>query len=317
MSAPSNKLARRGALGAGALGALVLGLAWTVAPTAAIGEGKDVHAEEARNHAAFKLIVEDGLNRHRLEVVDQVFAANMIDHDLPPGTPPGPAGSKAKIGAFLAAFPDIHFTFEAEIASGDKIAGRGYFTGTHKGTFNGIPATGKRVLVRFMDNWRFEGGKVVEYWGQPDVMGLLAQLGVGPGAAAAAPAGPTAGHNEVGTAFMKALRDNNVDAIVGLYAEDATYFPTDALAVKGRSAIRASFAGFLGAFTVKDAYSTEVMHLTRGDYSVSWGRWGGTLVPKAGGAPFKFEGRFTDVSKLVAGRWTYVLDHASLPAVQK
>jgi ketosteroid isomerase-like protein len=64
---------------------------------------------------------------------------------------------------------------------------------------------------------------------------------------------------------------------------------------------------------IEDASTSEVVHETRGDLSVSWGKWRGTMRPKAGGERVKFEGRFSDLSKRVAGRWVYVLDHASFP----
>ena len=49
--------------------------------------------------------------------------------------------------------------------SGDYGSPRGYFMGTHRGEFNGIPATGKPV----------------ENWVQMDMLGLMQQLGVAPG----------------------------------------------------------------------------------------------------------------------------------------
>lgn len=133
-----------------------------------------------QNKALRRRIVEEGLNKQNTKVLDELFAANLVDHDLPAGTPPGPEGSKGKIAYFKSAFPDIHFTFEGEVAEGDKVAGRGYFTGTHQGDFQGIPPTGKKINVKFMDVWRFENSKLVEYWGQPDVMGLMQQLGAIP-----------------------------------------------------------------------------------------------------------------------------------------
>jgi predicted ester cyclase len=38
----------------------------------------------------------------------------------------------------------------------DKIATRGYFTGTHSGKFMNIPATGKQVRMSYIDIWRVE-----------------------------------------------------------------------------------------------------------------------------------------------------------------
>jgi predicted ester cyclase len=130
------------------------------------------------NRSIFHRLVDEGINGRNLGVFDDLLAPDILDHDLPPGTPRGPAGTKAKLGAFIEGFPDLKLTFEAEAVEGDLVAGRGYITGTHRGVFNGIAPTGKSVKVPFMDFWRFENGRVAEYWGRPDLLGLLQQLGV-------------------------------------------------------------------------------------------------------------------------------------------
>ena len=60
----------------------------------------------------------------------------------------------------------------------------GSATGTHLGPFMGIPATGKPVELTGMTIERIAGGKRLEGWGVPDMLGLMRQLGVGPGAPA-------------------------------------------------------------------------------------------------------------------------------------
>jgi uncharacterized protein (TIGR02246 family) len=288
------------------------------AGTARVSTAKvDDAKKKLSNEAIVDNVIERALNAHNVAVLDEYFAANLVDHDLPPGTPPGPAGSKMKIGAFLAAFPDIHFTFESKVSQGDTLAGRGYFTGTQTGPLMGMPPTGKRVKVRFMDQWRFANGQVVEYWGQPDIAGMMQQLGVSAPAAPATTDKADAGHNDAGKAFVQAFRSNDPEKVAALYADDAVYFPTDQLALRGRAQIRASFVGFFAAFTVKEMHTAEVEHRTVGEISVSWGKWAGTLQPKAGGAPFTFEGRFTDISRRLDGKWLYVVDHASFPVSGK
>jgi predicted ester cyclase len=136
------------------------------------------------NKAVLHRIIEEGLNKRNWKVFDELLSANLVDHDLPPGTR-GPEGTKAKLGVFVAAFPDLKFTFEQEVIDGDWVAGRGYISGTHKGPFNGVPASGKKVKMGFMDLWRFENGKLAEYWGQPDLLGLLQQIGAVPAPAPA------------------------------------------------------------------------------------------------------------------------------------
>lgn len=129
-------------------------------------------------------IFEEGFNQNKPQVWDELIAPNYVNHDFP--TPaPGAEGFKMVAGMFLAAFPDLHATLEGAVAEGDRVATRGYFTGTHKGEFNGIPATGKSVQVKYIDVWRLENGKAVENWVQMDMVGLMQQLGVMPAPAQA------------------------------------------------------------------------------------------------------------------------------------
>ena len=90
----------------------------------------------------------------------------------------GPDGYRQFLESILAAFPDIHFTFEDFVIMGDKLAVRWSGTGTHLGTFLGIPPTGKPVKVdgMVMDKTNAEG-KAVEHWQLSDNLDLLAQIG--------------------------------------------------------------------------------------------------------------------------------------------
>jgi predicted ester cyclase len=55
----------------------------------------------------------------------------------------------------IAAFPDLRMVPEDVIVSGDKAVARVRVTGTHKGPFVGISATGRRVEVQLIDIIRF------------------------------------------------------------------------------------------------------------------------------------------------------------------
>lgn len=81
---------------------------------------------------------------------------------------------------FFGAFPDIAHTFEDVLVDGQQVVTRGYFTGTHKGPFQGLPPTGQRVKVDFIHIDRVEDGCLVEHWGQADLAAIFAQLGVTP-----------------------------------------------------------------------------------------------------------------------------------------
>jgi len=67
-----------------------------------------------------------------------------------------------------AGFPDLSITVEDVMTEGDKVAARVVMRGTHRGEFQGISPTGKRVEVRAMDMFRISDGKIVEHWGHAD-----------------------------------------------------------------------------------------------------------------------------------------------------
>ena len=131
------------------------------------------------NTALVRRVFEEVFNRRHAGAIDELIAPNYINHDIP-APAPGIEGFKQIHALFLTAFPDIHITIEDELSEGDKVATRGYFTGTHLGEFQGIPPTGRRIRVPYIDLWRVENGKLVENWVQLDRLGMLQQLGVIP-----------------------------------------------------------------------------------------------------------------------------------------
>ena len=102
-----------------------------------------------------------------------------------PGSPEpmrGPAGYLAIIGMMRAGFPDIQWTLEEMVAEGDKVAARFTMRGTHRGTFFSVAPTGKAIAVQAINIYRLSGGQFVEEHGQPDMLGLLQQIGAVPAA---------------------------------------------------------------------------------------------------------------------------------------
>jgi predicted ester cyclase len=79
-----------------------------------------------------------------------------------------------------AGFPDLHFSVEEQIAEGDKVLTRFEWTGTHRGEFLGVPATGRFVNVWGMVIDRLQGGRIKDTRIIMDSLGLMMQLGVFP-----------------------------------------------------------------------------------------------------------------------------------------
>ena len=80
----------------------------------------------------------------------------------------------------FAGFPDIKVTRIEQHELGDKVYTYAFWEGTQTGTFMGIPPSGKKAHVEYMDIWRVKDGKIRENWVVMDIAGLLIQLGVMP-----------------------------------------------------------------------------------------------------------------------------------------
>ncbi len=134
-------------------------------------------AEE--NKALLRVWVEEVWNKSNVALVDEKIAPNYVYHD-PEHPLHGPAGFKSLHAMYRSAFPDLHFTIEDMVAEGDKIAWRFKAEGTHQGELQGIPPTGKRVVVAGTLISRIVSGQFVEDWNALDMLGMLQQLGVIP-----------------------------------------------------------------------------------------------------------------------------------------
>jgi uncharacterized protein (TIGR02246 family) len=119
------------------------------------------------------------------------------------------------------------------------------------------------------------------------------------------------GAKTVDAAWVKAMKANDLDAIVACYASDAVMWFPGAPEARGTAPIRAIYAGYFAEFTVSDAVLSNTTYLTSGDVSGAWGDYVLTLAPKKGGAPEVLKGRFTSVSRKVGGKWAYAADQAS------
>ncbi len=120
-----------------------------------------------------------GLNDHVIEGMEEYWHEDMVWY--------GPAGIGTLHGLhgfqdgqqrpFLHAFSDKQADDEIIVAEGDYVAATGHQHATHTGEWLGIPASGQRVQVRYMDFWRAENGKLTENWVLIDILGFLEQLG--------------------------------------------------------------------------------------------------------------------------------------------
>lgn len=120
------------------------------------------------------------VNAHNLDAIEGLITADFVEHEGFPGMSPDASAVRGFFGMMFEAFPDLHIEPIDLIAEGDKVVTRCTISGTHKGTFMGIPATGKRFEIAAIDIVRFDGDKAAEHWGVTDQMAMMQQLGVAP-----------------------------------------------------------------------------------------------------------------------------------------
>lgn len=99
-----------------------------------------------------------------------------IDHSAAPDTPKGLAGWRQKWEGMLVAFPDLHFEIEKSVEQDGFVANRSRMSGTQKGDFMEIPASGRRFEVTVLDMVRVHDAKVAEHWALIDQADFDSQL---------------------------------------------------------------------------------------------------------------------------------------------
>jgi predicted ester cyclase len=58
----------------------------------------------------------------------------------------------------------------------DKVVARWSSSGVHNAEFMGIPATGRRVMLKGIDLFHLREGKIIDLWQEIDIMGILQQI---------------------------------------------------------------------------------------------------------------------------------------------
>jgi steroid delta-isomerase-like uncharacterized protein len=133
--------------------------------------------------------IEEVLNEGRIDAAGQYFWEDMVEQVPFPGQGPGLEGLKDVVRTMRAAFPDMHWRIEEQLAEGERVVTRFEWTGTQREAFLGVPASGRPVRVWGVVIDRLEGGRIKETRIIMDLLGLMMQIG------AVSPPGPEAAQN--------------------------------------------------------------------------------------------------------------------------
>lgn len=129
---------------------------------------------DALQHAARRLRVKD------LDGYLALYNEAVIHHGYSSRVRPGVPGLKEHYASLLKGFPDLQIAIEDIIAQGEKVSHRFTFSGTHRGEFLGVAATGKTVSASGMQLNLFSAGKCIEVWSVHDSYRFLSQIGAVP-----------------------------------------------------------------------------------------------------------------------------------------
>ncbi|MEN3357941.1 MAG: hypothetical protein V7637_1923, partial [Mycobacteriales bacterium] len=111
-------------------------------------------------------------NEHRFGELEEFVADDVVVN----GAVQGVADYVAGLQAVVDAFPDYRWELGHLLVDGCWIAAHFHDTGTHRGTFLGVPATGRSVATQEFAVYRVAAGKITQVWVTADNLGLLAQL---------------------------------------------------------------------------------------------------------------------------------------------
>ncbi|MEX3966748.1 ester cyclase [Paraburkholderia sp. EG286B] len=127
-----------------------------------------------------RAFIEEVLNQGQIDAAERFFWEDMVEQVPFPGQGPGIEGLKDVVRGMRAAFPDMHWRVEEQLTEGDRVLTRFEWTGTHRGAFLGVDATGRSVKVWGMVIDRFQGARIKETRLIMDTLGLMIQLGAVP-----------------------------------------------------------------------------------------------------------------------------------------
>lgn len=129
-----------------------------------------------RNKESVRRLLDEVVTKGNVGLIDELFTEGILDHTVL-GDTRGRDAVKARAGSLRAAFSDFSATAEELVAEGDMVALRATDRGTHDGEFMGLPPTGRKVEYLATAFFRFEDGRIAERWVQPDLFGLMKQIG--------------------------------------------------------------------------------------------------------------------------------------------
>ncbi len=132
---------------------------------------------EAENQEIASVWHEEAINNHDLDALRDVVAPDVVHHAA--GGYPDVTdieGVVTMMGAFPAAFSDLHYSVDFWVSEDDLVVERYTATGTQDGPLGDQPASGRSATWTGVNIFRIECGKIAEVWSEVDALSRNAQL---------------------------------------------------------------------------------------------------------------------------------------------
>lgn len=119
------------------------------------------------NKRLVRRLIDEAVARRDPEVIDEIATGEFAE------------AARRWVSPFRSAFPDFEMEIVELIAEGDTVVGHFRCSGTHRGEWLGVPATGRRFeRVDEVYLFRVRDGKLVAATGVEDNLTRLRQLGI-------------------------------------------------------------------------------------------------------------------------------------------
>jgi predicted SnoaL-like aldol condensation-catalyzing enzyme len=116
--------------------------------------------ENNNNKALVRSAIKEIFNEHNVTAIDKYIKENLIQNNT--GFPEGREARKQYFSMLFYAFPDLHASVDKMMAEDDLVAVFLNWNGTHKGEFQGMPATNNPITMKTAHIFRIEDGMIGE-----------------------------------------------------------------------------------------------------------------------------------------------------------
>lgn len=117
----------------------------------------------------------DIYNGHRVEAFDELLTEDcvLVRNGAEAS---GREAIKKVLDNLYRAFPDIEYTVDDVLVAGDKMALRWQGRGTHRGEYQGMAPSGRRVTYDGITLYELRGNRIARIWVATNVLGVMRSL---------------------------------------------------------------------------------------------------------------------------------------------